>query len=73
MPPTPGGDKRIIANTIWEIISNNANPKKVATIDQRDDLIFAGIPAKSNELLKKVQYVRMGDDSGAVGWKEYDV
>lgn len=73
MPPTPGGDKRIIANTIWEIKSNNANPKKVATIDQRDDLIFAGIPAKSNELLKKVQYVRMGDDSGAVGWKEYDV
>lgn len=66
MPPRPGGDIRIIANTIWEIISNNANPKKVATIDQRIDLI----PAKSNELLK---YVRMRDNSGAVGWKEYDV
>lgn len=51
-PPRPGGDIRIIANTIWEIISNNANPKKVATIDERIDLIFAGIPARSNELLK---------------------
>lgn len=51
-PPRPGGDIRIIANSIWEIISNNANPKKVATIDQRIDLIFAGITAKSNELLK---------------------
>lgn len=52
LPPRPSGDKKIIPNTFWEIISKDANPKKVATIDQWIDLIFAGIPAKSNELLK---------------------
>lgn len=57
-PPRPGGGEKIIVNTIWEIISKDANPKKVVdTIDQWIYLIFAGmyhsgIPTKSIELLK---------------------
>lgn len=81
LPPRPGGDeKKLIVNNMGEIISKDANPKKVDTIEQWTDLmfIFAGIylsghPAKSIELLKYMQCVRMGANRGAVGWKEYDV
>ena len=81
LPPRPGGEeKKLMINNLGEIISRDANPKKVDTIEQWTDLmfIFAGVylsghPAKAIELLKYIQSVRMGASRGAVWWKEYDV
>uniref|UniRef100_K1QF28 Uncharacterized protein n=1 Tax=Magallana gigas TaxID=29159 RepID=K1QF28_MAGGI len=40
LPPRPGGDeKKLIVNHMKEIISKEANPKKVDTIEQWTDLM----------------------------------
>ena len=46
LPPRPGGEeKKLMINNLGEIISRDANPKKVDTVEQWTDLmfIFAGV------------------------------
>ncbi|XP_062576491.1 uncharacterized protein LOC134238373 [Saccostrea cucullata] len=78
-PKSGSDEKKLVMNSMGEIIYKDANPKKVENIEQWTDLmlIFASVylsahPAKTLDLLKYIQTVRMGVSRGAISWKEYD-
>lgn len=78
-PKVGGEEKKLVINSLGEIISKDANPKKIETIEQWTDLmlIYASVylsahPAKTLDLLKYIQTVRMGVNRGALSWKDYD-
>ncbi|XP_062617594.1 uncharacterized protein LOC134279254 [Saccostrea cucullata] len=78
-PKSGSDEKKLVINSMGEIISKDLNSKKVENIEQWTDLmlIFASVylsahPAKTLDLFKYIQTVRMGVSRGAISWKEYD-
>jgi hypothetical protein len=81
LPPRPGGDEeKLILNNLSEIVSKEANPPKIDTIEQWADVMFtfagmyaSGHPSKAVDLVKYMQTVRMGPSRWSVWWKEYEI
>ena len=76
LPPKHGGYE----TNLGEIVTKDTSPKRIESIEKWTDvmLIFAAIylqahPAKTIELIKYIQTVRMGANRAYQWWYDHDI